>query len=352
MTMAIEQKNKGANSFYNFNSEEEYNLQDVTPQTDEGSTPPSAETSPAPSSSSNSLVKSTTTTTTVTNPYSQFKGDNYKDVEDFIRAQMAEYKPETDEEKQKREKRERRSLFLANIANVLGNMHRAFSYQRGVKPMDLPDFSAKARERYDRAQAERDKNRDQYFNYALTLGKLKDADRNFNFQVTKNEIAEQRWQAEQERKDAIADAQRGKYKAAADKDDAMAAYYKAKEAALIEGKPLDIALKEAKIAKENAVADKNRRQGTDSWTSGSGGHSGGKPGEYPWYDAKGNLHYAHSYEAMRQNAINSGTWNDTTQQSVAVKTAGRKTTTTTTTKPAKGHSSKPKKYNNTSKLGL
>lgn len=80
---------------------------------------------------------------------------------------------------------------------------------------------------------------------------------------------------------------------------------------------------------------------------GFGSRGGGKAPEYPWYDSDGNLHYASSYEAMRQNAINHGTWSEATQQSTTEreqkdrhgKTKG--TTSSTTTKPAKGHSTKP-----------
>ena len=39
------------------------------------------------------------------------------------------------------------------------------------------------------------------------------------------------------------------------------------------------------------------------------GGGSGKAGEYPWYDSDGNKHFAHSYEAMRQNAIDNGTRN-------------------------------------------
>lgn len=84
-----------------------------------------------------------------------------------------------------------------------------------------------------------------------------------------------------------------------------------------------------------------------NYNAKTGGSGGGKPGEYPWYDSDGTLNYAHSYEAMRQNAINNGTWNEATQESVTVKeTKDRRGNTksssnSTLTKPAKGHSSKP-----------
>lgn len=134
-----------------------------------------------------------TTTTTVSGP-SQFMGSNYAELEDYLRKEIAAYKPETPEEQEKREKRERRTRFLANIADGLGTFHTAFAYSRGVKPMDLPNLSAKAQERFDKAQAERDKNKDRVINYALTLGKIKDSDRDYNFKVTQAEQQQQNWQ--------------------------------------------------------------------------------------------------------------------------------------------------------------
>lgn len=179
----MEEKNtlpRGATSFYNFNDEQQPQIQ---PQEDD---------KPLGGNSSSSTTK--TTTTVASNPYAQFKGNNYKDVEDFIRSRIDEYTPETKEEREKRERREKRTMFLANIANVLGDMHKAYSYQRGVAPMDVPDISAKARERFEKAKAEREKDADRMLNYAITLGKLKDADRDFNFKVTQTEQQQKNWQ--------------------------------------------------------------------------------------------------------------------------------------------------------------
>lgn len=136
----------------------------------------------------------TTTTTTYSSPYAQFKGSNNEDVINFIKERMGDYKPETPEEREKRERREKRTMFLARIANVLGDMHKAYSYQRGVKPMDVPDVTAKARERIEKAKAERDKENDRILNYAITLGKLKDADRDFGLKVTQAEQQQSNWQ--------------------------------------------------------------------------------------------------------------------------------------------------------------
>lgn len=156
-------------------------------------------------------TRATTSTTTNTsssgNPYEQFKGSSYDDVYGFIKDRMNEYKPESEEERKKREKREKREMFLANIANVLGSMHKSYSYQRGVKPMDLADVSAKTRERIDKAKTERQKDNDRMLNYAVTLGNLKDKDRDFNFRVTQAEQSQNNWreQFDASRKDRADD---------------------------------------------------------------------------------------------------------------------------------------------------
>ena len=102
---------------------------------------------------------------------------------DILGSYMSAIKEETKEEREKRERREKRQKTLAGIADALGSFHRAYSYGRGVQPMDLPQsVSAKAQERIDKAKALREKQREQMLNYAITMGKLKDAER--------------RWQAE------------------------------------------------------------------------------------------------------------------------------------------------------------
>lgn len=103
---------------------------------------------------------------------------NYAEMEDFLRKQMQDIKVETPEERAARERREKQKGFLARLADGLGSFHRAFSYARGVQPMDLPNMSAKAQERFERAKAAREADRDKYVSYALKIGDLKnDEDR-------------------------------------------------------------------------------------------------------------------------------------------------------------------------------
>lgn len=141
------------------------------------------------SSSSNASSTSTKTTTTTVSPYEPFKGDNLGDLVDYIEKERDRVRPETDEEREKREKREKRLAFLSRLADGLSAAHTAFSYARGVKPMDLTMMSPRARELFEKAKRERDKDADRRLNLTLVLQNLKDKERAWKYNVTKDETA-------------------------------------------------------------------------------------------------------------------------------------------------------------------
>lgn len=141
------------------------------------------------SSSSNASSTSTKTTTTTVSPYEPFKGDNLGDLVDYIEKERDRVKPETDEEREKREKREKRLDFLSRLRDGLSTFHTAYSYARGVKPMDLTMMSPRARELFEKAKRERDKDADRRLNLTLVLQNLKDKERAWKYNVTKDETA-------------------------------------------------------------------------------------------------------------------------------------------------------------------
>ena len=203
---------RGATSFYDFsqNDDGEQPGANATQDDRENGTP-----APPPlaihtlNSNYGSNSSTSTTTTTTTSPYAQFKGNNYAELEEFLRGQMDAIKPETKEEREKREKREKRIGFLARLAEGLGTFHTAFSHARGIKAMDMPKMSAKAKELFEKAKAQRDKDNDRLVNYAIALGNIKDKDRDFNFRVTQAEQQQNNWQQQfdagrQDRADDVA----------------------------------------------------------------------------------------------------------------------------------------------------
>ena len=136
---------------------------------------------------------STKTSTTTVSPYDKWKNiEGMDDLIGRIQKEVDGYKPETPEEREKREKRERRTAFLARLGDAIGNMHTAYSYARGVKPMDLPNMSARAQQLYERAKAQRDRDRDRNINLAVQLAKLKSDKNRWGYEITKQEQAEKR----------------------------------------------------------------------------------------------------------------------------------------------------------------
>lgn len=131
-------------------------------------------------------------------PYSGFQGSNYAELEDFIKGQMADVKAETPEERRKRERREKWEGVINGIADMgmaLGNLYFTSQYAPNAYN-GQNSMSEKYRQRLDKAKADREKNRDAYINYALTLGKLKDADRDFNFRVEQARNQQNNWQTQ------------------------------------------------------------------------------------------------------------------------------------------------------------
>ena len=87
---------RGATSFYDFSQNDDGQQPGVTSTQDDGENgtpaPPSLAT-PTLNGNNGSSSSSTTTTTTVTSPYAQFKGNNYAELEEFLRGQMDAIKP-------------------------------------------------------------------------------------------------------------------------------------------------------------------------------------------------------------------------------------------------------------------
>lgn len=261
------------------------------------------------------------------------------------------YKPPTPEELEKQRKKEKRQKIFAALGDGISALANLYFTTKGAPNMYNPNNSQQdvVKDRWDKLKQERDQHMKEYTEGLMKAQALDD----------ENDDNERKWQrllkidkanadkdkADQARKDALADAQRGKFEAAARKDDAMTAFYQAKEDALKEGLPLDLALKKAKKAKEDAIADKNRRQGTSSWVSGKGGKGGssssGGSKEFVAYDEKGNEQRFKTAKAAEQYARQHGTWKVDTSTSTSSVQQGRRTKVTTTTKANGGHAIKP-----------
>lgn len=257
--------------------------------------------------------------------------------------QMSPYKPPTPEELEKERKKQKREAIFAAIGEGISAMSNLyFTTQYAPNAFDpSKGMAATTKARFDQLKKDREDNQRQYMDGFMRAMKwvADDArdERNWNHTIERERVT-----------DHYKEAADARAQAKADRDAAMA--------------QLRMDLMQGKINQQEAAAEAKRIEADYAeayWQSrinknnyrrpiGSGSRGGGgKAPEYPWYDSDGNLHYASSYEAMRQNALNHGTWSEATQQSTTEReqkdrrgnTKG--TTSSTTTKPAKGHSTKP-----------
>lgn len=257
--------------------------------------------------------------------------------------QMSPYTPPTKEELEKERKRQKREAIFAAIGEGISAMSNLyFTTQYAPNAYDpTQGMAATTKARFDKLKKEREDNQRQYMDGYFRAMKM-DAE---------DERDDRNWQHTLEREkvtDHYKEAADARAQAKADRDAAMA--------------ELRMRLMEGRITQQEAAAEAKKIEADYAdayWQSrinknnyrrpiGSGSRGGsGRPGEYPWYDADGNKHYAHSYEAMRQNAIDHGIWSEATQQSTTEREQkdrrgrAKGTTSSTTTKPAKGHSEKP-----------
>lgn len=269
---------------------------------------------------------------------------NYDQVYKILEQQIANNPLETPEQKKKRERMEKWEGIVSGIGDAVSaasNLY--FTSQYAPNMYDhRSSLSEKAKARWDKAKAERDAKLNQHLNYAIKLGQLKDADRNWRRQLEQDKIKA----VQREHDNAIADAKEQRERDLHELDilfrnnkiDGAKAEAKKKE---IDAQYAD-ELNKAKVAREQAATNANQSRANYYDRGGSGG----KQGEYPWYDKEGNLHYARDYGAMRQNAIMHGTWVEEEDKSTVENSTsfdkGKKTETNTTTKKkGEGHSKKP-----------
>lgn len=257
--------------------------------------------------------------------------------------QMSPYKPPTPEELEKERKKQKREAIFAAIGEGISAMSNLyFTTQYAPNAYDpSKGMAATTKARFDQLKKDREENQRQYMEGFMRAMRW-DAE---------DERDDRNWQHTLEREkvtDHYKEAADARAQAKADRDAAMA--------------ELRMDLMQGRIDQQEAAAEAKRIEADYAdayWQSrinknnyrrpiGSGSRGGsGRPGEYPWYDSDGNKHYAHSYEAMRQNAIDHGTWNEATQESSSQRTTTdrrgktKSSTATTTTKPARGHSSAP-----------
>lgn len=284
-----------------------------------------------------------------------FKGSNYDDVIKYLEKKMAEHKPLSEEELKKIRKRQKAEGIISGISDAVRSVANLIATHNYAPDMTVgANMSARAKERFDKEKAEREANDEAFFNYAMNIARLKDADRNQGLQI---------WQLEHGlEREALDDAYREqaseRAQAKADRDAAMAEL----RMKLLQGKitEQEAEAESAKIESDYAAAfwqsriNKNNRTGSGRSGGKSGGHkgSGGKSsGGTTWYatDAQGNVHSFTAKNGVHANNVAGGNgWNlisSTTTSTSTTDISGNQRTTTRTTK-----TNTPKKKKN--RLGL
>lgn len=177
----------------------------VPPQTDSPRTAGAADTgsgagsSPATpgasSSSASSTTSSSSTTVKGTGGISQtipdvFKGSSNQELIDYLEQKIKENKPLSDADKEKIRRRQKAEGIISGISDAVMSVANLIGTHNYAPDMYNPNegMSAKAKARFDKEKADREAEDDRYFNYAITLGRLRDADKERGLQA---------WQIEQ-----------------------------------------------------------------------------------------------------------------------------------------------------------
>lgn len=156
-----------------------------------GSTPP-AQPAPAPISpagSSSTTVKTTSTVPISTTIPEQYTASSYAELIPQLEKRMAEYKPLSEEELKKLRRRQKIEGIISGISDAAQSVANLIYTTQYAPNMYNPKegMSAKAKERFDKEKAQREADADKYLQYALTIGKMKDADKERGLQAWKTE---------------------------------------------------------------------------------------------------------------------------------------------------------------------
>lgn len=243
------------------------------------------------------------------------------------------YTPPTAEELEKEKKKQKRDQIFAAIGDGISALSNLFFTTQYAPNMytGKNTMSECTKVRYDKLMKEREGKEKEYYE-GLMRARIADEER---------DDRERKWQ----RQLGLDDYNRMRNDAKEERDRQLFELNLQLQGNKISASEADAKRKgiEAKYAEELEKARLETEKAKVRYYNRGGGS--GKAGEYPWYDSDGNKHFARSYEAMRQNAIDNGTWNEETQASTTEVKSGRGKTVkiSETTKPGKGHSSKPQK---------
>lgn len=162
------------------------------PSAPAGSAPAGGGTQPPAGGSSSSVTstKVTTSTPISTTIPAEYTASSYEELIPQLEKRMAEFKPLSEEELKKLRRKQKVEGIISGVSDAAQSVANLIFTHHYAPNMYNPKegMSAKAKERFDKEKAQRDADADKYLQYALTIGKMKDADKQRGLQA---------WQTEQ-----------------------------------------------------------------------------------------------------------------------------------------------------------
>lgn len=243
------------------------------------------------------------------------RATSYADVLRIMRDEAAKHKDASKAQRDVDDKRRKREAWVMAMADGLNSLINVVVTSRGALNQFDPKetMTGKLKERYDKIDAKREADRGAYLNYMQQIASINQSNADYLRKMRECNRDQQRKDDEQARKIALAEAQAGRQKAAEGKDLAMAAYYNAKEDALIQGLPLEEANKKADTALKLARANNVGKTASGGRKTTSNGSTKTATGKYLYYKKNGEERFAASAEEAKRRAIEEGTWAEVTK---------------------------------------
>lgn len=237
----------------------------------------------------------------------ELKVSNYDDLIRYYENKMHEVEPLSKEELEKIRRRQRAEGIVSGVSDAvrsIANIVAAHNYAPVFTDSNA-SMSARARARFDREKAEREAKDQEYFNYAMNIAKLKDADRDQAFNTWKTEHALDREDVE----DKYREAKENREQAKAERDAIKAEFHNQYMLGKISAQEYAARLKEVELQYAGPLWQlKINKNNQPVRGSGGGSKGGGKAAEYWYYDENDNKVYVHSAAAAKQGAIASNTY--------------------------------------------
>lgn len=283
----------------------------------------------------------------------QYTASSYAELIPQLEKRMNEYKPLSEDDLKKLRRRQKAEGIISGISDAVQSVANLVFTHHYAPNMYNPKegMSAKAKERFDRLKAEREADEEKYYNYAMKIGRLKDAQEQKTYQRGRDAL-----------QDGIRESQENRAQLKADRDAAMAELRMdliqgkiSQQEAAAEAKRIEADYADrywnARVEKEKSQAKKN-----DRWQPSSGGR-GRYYGTFNGvaYASKADYEKAVSESAKRHSVSQTETRTSTSGNGFDKKTSKRtvnRKTSDVARDAERAERNGKKNYSNTRKLGL